>query len=58
MPAFSENNKLLTHKEQKVLLIADRTERADLSKGTNRSQSTHLTWGTQDVETSNAGYLL
>jgi hypothetical protein len=58
MPAFSVNHKLLTHKEHKVQPFAYRTERADLSKGTNRSQSTRLTWGTQDVKTSNAGYLL
>ena len=58
MQEFSENHKLLTHNEQKVLPNTDRTERADLSKGTNRSQSTHLTRGTQDVETSNAGDLL
>ena len=58
MQAFSENHKLLTHNEQKVLPNIDINERADLSNGTNRSESTHLTWGTRDVETSNAGYLL
>jgi hypothetical protein len=58
MPAFSDNHKLPTHKEQKVLPNSDRNDRVDLSKGRNRSQSTHLTWGTQDVEISNAGYLL
>jgi len=46
------------HNEQKVLPNTDRTERADLSKETNRSQSTHLTRGTQGVETSNTGYLI
>lgn len=58
MPAFSDNHKLPTHKEQKVLPYADRNDRADLSKGRKRSQSTHLTQGAQDVEISNAGYLL